>query len=165
MEDALQSLSSASGKGGKGKDRSARRLITESIDLVKVDAKIINASQARTVLECEDPQDQDEDTCELLSLAISDFALNGYVVDVPSSSKGGKGKESPKFDSINMSSGKGKESSMIDSINISSMTEVWEDSTSDWTLDTKKKALVSTLSLASIILKEMMDYDEEDELN
>ena len=107
--------------------------------------KAISASKT---LRCDDPQDQDEDTCELLSLAISDFALNGYVVDVPSSSKGGKGKESSKFDSINMSS----------------MTKAWEDSSSDWSLETKTKALVSTLSLASIILKEMMD-DDADEMN
>jgi len=150
LEDSLQSLSSSTfSKGGKGKARSARRLIIEAIDSDNAFDKISNASEASKVLECEDPQDQDEDTCGLLSLAIAGFALNGNVPnDVPSSSKGGKGKESPKFDSINMSS----------------MTEVWEDSTSDWSLDTKKKALVSTLSLASIILKEMLDY-EDDELN
>jgi len=150
LEDSLQSLSSSTfGKGGKGKARSARRLIMEAIDSDDVDDKIMNASQARKVLGCQAPQVEEIDTCEQLSLAISDFALNGFVPnDVPSSSKGGKGKESPKFDSINMSS----------------MTEVWEDSSSDWSLDTKKKALVSTLSLASIILKEMME-DEDDELN
>ena len=164
MEDALQSLpSSASGKGGKGKTRLARRLIIEAIDSDDVDDKIMNASQARKVLGCQAPQVEEIDTCEQLSLAISDFALNGYAPNgVPSSSKGSKGLSNTK--SNNSSSGKGKESSMIDSINMSSMTEVWEDSTNDWSLETKTKALVSTLSLASIILKEMMDY-EEDELN
>ena len=166
MEDALQSLpSSASGKGGKGKTRSARRLIIEAIDSDDVDDKIMNASQARKVLGCQAPQVEEIDTCEQLSLAISDFALNGYAPSgVPSSSKGSKGLSTM---SNNSSSGKGsKESSMIDSINInmSSMTEVWEDSTNDWSLETKTKALVSTLSLASIILKEMIDH-EEDELN
>ena len=162
MEDALQSLSSASGKGGKGKDRSARRLITEAIDSNNVFGKISKASSASETLGCDDPQDQDEDTCELLSLALSALVFESSVPSSVSSSKGSKGLSNTM--SNNSSSGKGKESSMIDSINISSMTEVWEYSLSDWSLDTKKKALVSTLSLASIILKEMLDY-EDDELN
>jgi len=165
LEDALQSLpSSVSGKGGKGKVRSARRLITEAIDSDDVDDKIMNASQARKVLGCQDPQVEDKDTCELLSLAIAGFALNGNVPnDVPSSSKGSKGLSTM---SNNVGGSKGsKESSKFDSRHMSSMTEVWEDSSSDWSLETKTKALVSTLSLASIILKEMMDYDEDDELN
>jgi len=135
----------------------------EAIDSVDVYEKIINASQASIELGCQAPQDQDKDTCEQLSLAISDFALNGYVPNDVPSSKGSKGLSNTT--SNNSSSGKGKESSKFDSRNMSSMTEVWEYSTSDWSLDTKKKALVSTLSLASIILKEMMDYEKDDELN
>lgn len=163
MEDALQSLpSSVSGKGGKGKVRSARRLITEAIDSDDVDDKIMNASQARKVLGCQDPQDQDEDTCEQLSLAI--VAL-GIESSVPIGVSSLQGKDSSNTMSNNSSSGKGKESSKFDSRQMSSMTEVWEDSSSDWSLETKTKALVSTLSLASIILKEMMDYEEDDELN
>ena len=165
MEDALQSLSSsASGKGGKGKTRSARRLITEAIESDEAYEKIINASQASIELGCDDPQDQDKDTCEQLSLAIADFALNGFVPNgMPSSSKGSKGLSNTMSNNVGGSKGS-KESSKFDSINMSSMTEVWEDSTSDWSLETKTKALVSTLSLASIILKEMLDY-EDDELN
>ena len=165
MEDALQSLPlSVSGKGGKGKTRSAQRLIVVAIESNNVFEKISKASSASGVLGCQDPQVEDEDTCEQLSLAISDFALNGFVPnDVPSSSKGSKGLSNTM--SNNSSSGKGKETSKFDSINMSSMTEVWEYSTSDWSLETKKKALVSTLSLASIILKEMMDYEKDDELN
>ena len=72
MEDALQSLpSSASG--------TARHLIIEAIDSNNVFGKIINASQASIELGCDDPQDQEEGMCELLSLAISDFALNRYL--------------------------------------------------------------------------------------
>ena len=162
MEDALQSLSSSTfGKGGKGKVRLAQRMIIEAIDSNNVFDKMTKAISASEKLGCDDPQDQDEDTCELLSLAISDFALNGYVPNDVPSSKGSKGSNTM---SNNSSSGKGKESSKFDSSNMSSMTKVWEDSSSDWSLETKTKALVSTLSLASIILKEMMD-DDADELN
>jgi len=158
LEDALQSLpSSTFGKGGKGKDRSARRLITEAIESDDIYEKISKTLNASKVLECQDPQDQDEDTCEQLSLAIADFALNGYMPNDVPSSKGSKGLSNTM--SNNSSSGKGKESSKFDSINTSSMTEVWEYSTSDWSLASKKKALIS------IILKELMDYKKNDELN
>ena len=145
MEDALQSLSSSTfGKGGKGKVRSAQRLIIEAIDSNNVFGKISKASSASETLGCDDPQDQDEDTCELLSLALSALVFESSAPSgVPSYSKGGKGKESSKFDSRHMSS----------------MTEVWEYSTSDWSLASKKKALIS------IILKEVMDYKKDDELN
>lgn len=129
----------------------------EAIESNNVFEKIPKASSASETLECDDPRDQDEDTCELLSLAISDFALNGYVPNNVPSSKGSKGLSNTM--SNNSSSGKGKESSKFDSINMSSMTEVWEYSTSDWSLASKKKALIS------IILKEVMDYKKDDELN
>ena len=129
----------------------------EEIESNNVFEKITKVTSASETLGCQDPQDQDEDTCEQLSLAISDFALNGSVPnDVPSSSKGSKGLSTM---SNNVGGSKGKESSKVDSINISSMTEVWEDSTSDWSLASKKKALIS------IILKEVMDYKKDDDLN
>ena len=157
MEDALQSLpSSASGKGGKGKAHSARRLIIDAIDLVDVYEKISKASQASKELGCDDPQDQDEGTCELLSFALSALVFESSVPsgDVTSLQVN---KDSSNTMSNN-SSGKGKE-------NLSSMTEVWEESTSDWSLDYKQKAFISTLTLAGIILKEMLDDDDADELN
>ena len=161
LEGALQSLpSSASGKGGKGKTRSAQRLIMEAIESNNVFEKISKALSASETLGCDYPQEQDEGTCELLSLAIADLALNGFVPNSVPSSKGGK----VTSNTISNSSSKDKESSKFNSINMASMTAVWEDSSSDWSLETKTKVLISTLSLASIILKEMLD-DEVDELN
>lgn len=158
MEDALQSLSSSTfGKGGKGKARSARRLIMEAIESNNVFDKISNASQASKVLGCLDPQDRDEDTCEQLSLALSALVFESSVPSSVSSLQ--ISKDSSNTISNNSSSGKGKESSKYDSRNMSSMTEVWEYSTSDWSLASKKKALIS------IILKEVMDYEKDDELN
>ena len=144
MEDALQSLSSSTfGKGGKGKTRSAQRLITEAIDSVDVFEKISKASQASKELGCDEPQDQVKGTCELLSLALSALAFEiSAPNDGPSLSKGSK---SLSNNMSNNSSGKGsKESSKVDSRSMSSMMEVWEDSTSDWSLDYKQKAFIST---------------------